>query len=457
MFNSNFLFKLAIPSFFFLLWFFFIGLNFVNEFFLIDDYHWLRKFDLEHLNNVWYKNWDPDNFETSGYRPLALYLYHLQGSLFDANNVVAYHLFSIFLMFGLLLTLLQFLNLLNFTKYEICFFSIIFIYSKIFTTLAAWITINPLIVCYIFYFLTGIFFLKWTSNFRSNYFVLIVVFSIIAILIREELYHIPFFLFLIWIYKASTKEIQINFKKIISICSVIFIFVIILYFLRSIFITNSPQPGFRIDNILSFLLSGVASGLPGGVWTYTFEEKFLQFFWIISLLIILFVTIVNKNYNFFLIKEIFSLFFLTCLTSLPSSVMARDFGILLPTVFSYMIITKIVFIFYNSSAKFNFKILLVLCVILTGVWGGYKRSIQHLHGWSFNSSFIVWLNSEFLYGRKDNKLVTIPEKRKILAIQKLKNLGINHRIDNYDDLLQLIKEKKVSSNIYVPRHFFLKH
>jgi hypothetical protein len=91
------------------------------------------------------------------------------------------------------------------------------------------------------------------------------------------------------------------------------------------------------------------------------------------------------------------------------------------------------------------------------VFGGYQRSIQHLHGWSFNSSFMVWLNSEFLYGRKDKKFVTIPEKRKKLAIVKLKNLGIDNRVDNYDDILQLIKEKKVSSDIYIPRHFFLKH
>jgi hypothetical protein len=456
-FNSNFFLKLVIPTFFFLLWFFLIGKNFINEFFLIDDYHWLREFDYENLKNVWYNNWDPDNIETSGYRPAALYLYHLQGILFDENNFVAYHLFSIALMFVLLLTVIQFLNLLNFTKYEICFFSLIFIYSKIFTTLAAWITINPLIVCYIFFFLTGIFFIKWTSNFYKKYYILILFFSIFGVLIREEIYHVPIFLFLTWIYKSSIKEFQINIKKVISICAVIFAFFLFLYFLRSVFISNAPQPNFRIDNILSFLITGVASGLPGGVFTYTFEEKLLQFFWIIGLFVICLTTIINKNYNFFFLKKIFVLFSLVCLTSLPSSVMARDFGILLPTIFSYMIITKIIFNFYNSSIKINYKFFIIFFVIISGVFGGYQRSIQHLHGWSFNSSFMVWLNSEFLYGRKDKKFVTIPEKRKKLAIVKLKNLGIDNRVDNYDDILQLIKEKKVSSDIYIPRHFFLKH
>ena len=58
------------------------------------------------------------------------------------------------------------------------------------------------------------------------------------------------------------------------------------------------------------------------------------------------------------------------------------------------------------------------------------------------------------FGSVINELI---DRDLIGGIEKLKNLGIDNRIDNYDDILQLIKEKKVSSDIYIPRHFFLKH
>ena len=141
----------------FSLWFIILGYQNIFEPFVADDLHLIRKYSSQHLLNVWFSNWDPDNIETVSYRPLAIWYYHLQ-SVFFGENTIILTVFIYITQFILLIIILYFFKKLNFSNTELFFLFSFLIFSKIFTTIVTWKTLNPLIFCYINFFLASIFF-----------------------------------------------------------------------------------------------------------------------------------------------------------------------------------------------------------------------------------------------------------------------------------------------------------
>ena len=265
------------------LWFLIFSLSLINQPYVWDDLHFFRNYTNEELINVWSRNWDPDKVETPSYRPLAVWYYHLLHLIFQ-ENVFSFRLFVIFKSFLLLIIINNFLIGLNFKKKEVLIFSFLIVFSKIFATLISWFTVSIFILIYMFTFLSIIFFLKSLEDKSKSLYFVSLIFSFIAIFMREELYILPLMLFFIFFIKS-----KINFKNIFKCFFYIspFLFIVFLHLiLRKIFVPEAAHfdlEGYILkfgDNPLG--LGGVikvikSSFLPMGYYSSKYSSLFQTF------------------------------------------------------------------------------------------------------------------------------------------------------------------------------------
>ena len=74
-----------------LIWYFILGVHFINEPYIWDDLHFFRKYNNQELINIWVGNWDSFGIETPAYRPLAVLYYHFLYLLFEENTFLLRH------------------------------------------------------------------------------------------------------------------------------------------------------------------------------------------------------------------------------------------------------------------------------------------------------------------------------------------------------------------------------
>lgn len=323
-----------------------------------------------------------------------------------------------------------------------------------------WVTLSPLIFCYTIFFIIGLLFVKFLKKINKLYFVLILLLSFLAIFTREELYHLPFFLFIILIYVSKFKKKHVNRCQGFLIIAIIFLIVFFHFLLRGVFVNNAPQLNLAYSSIVGFIKSGLSTGLPGGLKTYTLEEKSLQFLWLLGLMIITLSFFYNYNRKNFI--KIAILFAIIILLTSPSLVRSRDFGIFLPSVFTFSLFSILISEFYNLNKKYNFISLLVITKIVifstlaTGLLAGYKRSIQHQLTWSSKSIYQLSGDSYWLYGERF-KNVSIPLERKKKKREQLEKVNIKKQVSTEDVINFLASNTKLTSNeIIIPRHKPLK-
>lgn len=441
----------------YLFWFLILGYQNIFEPFVGDDLHLIREYSSKDLLNVWFGNWDPDNIETVSYRPLSIWYYHFQSIIFGENTF----LLSIFIYLTqlvLILVILTFFKKLNFSNEQLLFLFAFLIFSKIFTTIVTWKTLNPLIFCYINFFLVSIYFLKWIDSGKLKNIIFLIFFSFICVFSREELYHLPFYLFflgLLYIKNLSFNEI----KRIIIASLLVLLIVALHYSLRSNFLSGASEIKITISGIKGVLMSGVASGLPGGLITTNLIEIVLQAIWILSLLI-LFLIFFKRNYRDIIqVKKFLILFIIICILTSPSMIIIRDFGIFLPSVFTYAIIALIFsnIINYLVEKKFSKKLIVVIFSIsfISGIVGGLYRSFDHINVWKHNSLYNLSNDSVWIYGYTEDE-VTIPSVRREFKKDQLSDYGITEKL-NYDELISKINNNLIKKEIIIPRHFPLKY
>lgn len=438
-------------------WFLLIGINILPQHFIGDDLHLVRKYSLSELLNAWYNNWDPDNLETRAYRPIAILFYHFQGSLFGEIYYL-HNLFSILLLFILVNIIIIFLLNLRFSKIQILIFLSLFIFSKTFSTLASWKTLSALIFCYACFFLVSIFFLKWLSDKKTKYLFYIFLFTFLSIFSREEIYHLPFYLIIIFFLSQTNKNLNLRLLRdpLILTISV----VVTHYFLRLHFVPDAVQPEIKLSSLINFLRAGLASGLPGGIKSYENYEKILQLFWIFGLLFSV-IIVIKQGISKIEIKKIILIFITICLLTTPMSVMIRDFGIFLPTIFTTLFIvffvSKLIPVKSQNFHLLNkFNICILIIVLSSGIIGGSLRSIEHVKIWSYNSFYTLSSDSSWIYGERF-KNISIPLNRKNFKINELKKFGIIEEL-SYDQLKEKISNDKegVLSDVFISEHLPLK-
>ena len=446
------------PVFF---WFLIIGLSTINEPYIWDDLHFFREYTNKELIEVWYKNWDHDKIETPSYRPLAILYYHLTYLIFG-ENVAFFRLFVLFMMFLLIWIINKTFFDLNFNNKEIILFSILIVFSKIFTTLISWFTISTLILCYIFTFLSINLFMRYIDNKKIFFYLSSLFFGILSIFIREELYVLPIIIFFLYFIKTEIKVN--NFFLVAYKIFPFFAFVVLHLFLRNKFVPEADT--FFIKNysiyfgekILGFgdIIKVLKSsffpmGYPS-LNNFDLYQYLLSVTWIF--LIILSIGFYFYKAGSFKIKKKNYLLFLTALfCSIPHIAIARSFGIFLPSVFITLLISSLIVKIYNIdllnfNSHFNVAKNLAISIILIGVSGGIYRSNLHLNSMSQFSLEIVHYDSQFIYMWKN---LSIPEERKIQKIKHLNNLNIFSYEKDFKKILN--SSKLIISNKFSPLSF----
>jgi hypothetical protein len=460
--KNNYKLQIYYTIFFFLFWWYLIGSKDLFEPFISDDVHLVRIYSNQELINVWFSNWDPDHMETGSYRPLAILFYHLQTFIFGEQTIL-HNLFSNIMQFFLIITVIIFLKKINFSNIQIYILIPLLLFSKIFITLSAWQAISPLILCYINFFLVAIYFLKWMDQQKTKYLFFILFFSFIALFNREEVYHLPFFLILVGVYICDNFDYAF-LKKILPPFIITFSLVLIHFFLRTAFVPAASKLKITFGGIKGYLMSGVATGLPGGLFTTTIEEKILQILWLLGLTIMLVVLFKNKSFDKLLVKKSIIFLLIIGLLTSPMIIMHRDFGIFLPSVFTLAIISifisKLLDLKYYDQQNKSLGLIvnfLVITILISGIVGGYKRSNEHLITWKHNSIYVVSGDSGMIYTKKTGGGVpSIPKERLEFKINQLKKLGINEYV-HFDELRKKILENNLYPDLIIPNHFPLKY
>lgn len=461
LYNKNNL-SLSLISFFpIFFWFLIFGLSTIYEPYIWDDLHFFREYTNKELIEVWYQNWDHDNIETPGYRPLAIWYYHLTYLIFG-ENVILFRLFILSLMYLLIWIINKTLFDLKFNFNELILFSILIVFSKIFATLIAWFTISTLIICYLFAFLSINLFMRYIDNKKTLFYFLSLFFSVLSIFIREELYILPIIIFFFYFIKLEIKVK--NFYFIINKLFPFFAFVILHLFLRNKYVPEADTfliKNFSIyfgDKILGFgsIIKVLKSSFfPMGYPSFNnfdFYQYLLSIIWF-------FLIMFSVCYYFYKAKTFkvksrnYLLFLIAFFCSLPHIAIARSFGIFLPSVFIILLLSSLILKIYkmgllNFNNRFNFPKNLAVVTILIGVLGGIYRSHLHLNSMNQFSLDIVHYDSQFIYMWEN---LSIPEKRKIEKIKHLNNLNIFYYENNFEKILN--SSKLIKSNIYKPLSF----
>ena len=441
--NNHYLYLLVL----FILWYCFLGQKFINEPFIWDDLHLIRTYSIDELMSVWSGSWDPDGLETPSFRPIATLFYHTQGVLFG-EHVQIQKIFVFLLFYLLFILIVNLLNKLNFLKIEIFLISALLIFSKIFTTLASWMTMSHLIFCYILLFLCLINYLNWLEKNKIINIFFAILFGTGSILTREEVYYIPGLIFLIGLYFSDFNKR--NIIKIFFISLFFFILVVIHYYLRDVFTEGSPQIAF--GGFHSFLSHLLQSGITSGWISLMKKITVFQFSW---LLLIFFVSLILlKNISKISIiekKNIFILLLVSFVASSPSLVSSRAFGIFIPSIFSLAMIVKIFFIYKKNSESFLKKSflsknpnLIIISLIIFGIAGGYLRSDEHLKAMNKYSIYIVAYDTQVMFHKS-----SVPKDRKKQKKLFLKTLGITEYI-SLNEIRDKMYKNEISSKIYVP-------
>ena len=429
-------------------WFFILGYNLLDQPFVWDDLHLIRKYSIKEIYSSWIDNWNPNLIETPSYRPFAIMFYHAIGQVFGENTFYL-RIFIIFMMFILILLANILLYKVGLNRIELIIFTLLIVFSKIFTTLVAWMTLGALIFAYVIAFLSIIFFIIWLDKNKIKNYLFSFLFAFIAIFTREELYVLPGVFFLILM--LTNSEIKKNFKKICFGIIPFGLLVIVHMYLRKEFVPEADSFEITLDSIKygtkeigfgGLFKAFKASWLPMGYNSFrgsNINEHFFQLVWL-SLLIFTFIINYKFRKNISLnLKKIFIFVLLILLFCLPHITVVRSFGIFLSSTFVYalisiMLMNLIKLLFLNKNYLYKGLYLLTFFLILaTGIYGGIIRSKEHLNSMNLNSVYIVNYDTNFIFHYHAlYPNVNMPEKRYQKKLSHLKSLNISKEIDDLE-------------------------
>lgn len=442
----------------FLIWYLLLGYKIINQPYIWDDLHLIRSFSWAEIINSWKGNWDSDGVETPSYRPIAILFYNFIGSIFEENYVFL-RVFTFLLMIGLIIETNLILYKLGFGKKQILIFSLLIIFTKIYTTLLSWLTLSALIFCYVLALLSIIFFIDWLEKKNNKYLLLSIFFGFLCVFTRETMYVLPGIIYLILIYRQ--KKIFFNIKKNLIIISPFLIIVLVHLFLRKLFIAEASNFDFNFGNIKfggeeislgNFIKTFKASWLPMGLWTmkkFYILQTISFFSWVLSIMIATFLCLKYINLTKITTVNFIVFFLILIFLNLPSIVIARPFGIMLPSLVVFIFIAFLINNLINIKNFYSHnKILKLICnttiflIILSNICGGYFRSNEHIKAMNVYSTRIIYFDAMSIYDEsfKHIKIEKIEYDKKI---KHLKNLNIN----NWNDVENL--DKNTNIKIYI--------
>ena len=407
-----------------------------------DDYHLIRPYSWNELLSALHGWNDPDKLETPAYRPLATFLFAIQGSVFG-ENMVFQRIFMTTLMEILLFVLGLLLLEVRLGLFQIGIVFALFVFSRVFASLTLWPTLGSLILCYIFMVLAAYFFLIWMKRRRIVHVVLMFVCAAVAVLAREEAYVLPLALPLLW--SMSPRPWRAWRYTLVAVLGVLTITGVHLA-LRSIFVPEvhlDPNLDFTILKLYTLLISIGSSWFPGGVSTIGFADSLLAAFWI-GFLIGLAVMVARWGGTRSRWRLVGTCS-LGCILALPALGAARSFGIAMPTLaFMTAIAMAIAEVWRKlAPAKYCHKwrqyafVGYIILGLAVGVAGGIRRSMYVAESLDPNCIPRIEDDAQLIFNLRE-RYALVPEERREAARTRFAALGIY----NVPDLYRLYIESK---------------
>ena len=413
-----------------------------------DDYQLIRPYSFNELLSTLYARSDPAKLETPAFRPLATFLFAIQGSIFG-ENIVFQRAFVAGLMEILLFVLGLFLLELRLGFFQIGIVFALFVFSRVFASLIMWVCLGSLILCYIFMVLAAYFFLIWMKRRRVLHLLLLFMCTAGAALIREEAYVLPLALSLLW--SMSPRPWRAWRRSLVAVLGVLTI-TAVHFALRSIFVPEThldPDLAFTFLKVKMLLISIESSWLPGGVSTIGLADSLLAALWI-GFLIGLAVMVALWG-EARLRWRVVGTCFLGCVLSTPALGAPRSFGVAMPTLAFITAIAIVVAEVWRQTgaAKHSNRwrhhafVGYVIIGLAVGLTSGIRRSMYVAESLHPNSIPRIEDDAMFIFNLRE-EYAPMPEERREAGRTRLAAL----RLYNVPALEELYYDSKEHPDRY---------
>jgi hypothetical protein len=391
-----------------------------------DDLHLIRHYSISELLSTLHGPIDPDGIETPALRPVATLFFHLQGTLLDEHMILQRALIVI-LMGGLLCSVGFLLREAGLCFRHIAIVLLLFVSSRVFASLVLFISMGSLILAYTFMVLAALFYLRWIKRGYGHLLALTFVFVALAVFTREEAYHLPLSLVLLWWLSAP----QINYRRPLGATLGAVAIVAVQYVSRTAFVFDAPQPAMSIG---ALWLPFRSAWMPGGEFYIGSEDHLFHLMWIIFLLLLaaIFIRFSDKRR----LQLVLGICVLGIVLCSPALAIQRSFGVALPSLALFTAIAVALddvwngFLYRRYGQGLSRLAILAACLVglALGVTAGFRRSMYVAEALDQNAAGIVIADGEFVFDLYEN-VATIPETRRRTVLAHLKALGIHSRED----------------------------
>lgn len=433
--------------------------------FFWDDYQQVRPYSWEELRSTLHGYSDPDRIQTDAYRPLATFLFAIQGWTFG-ENVVFQRIFLTFLTWILLFCLAILLAELRFRLFQIAIILGLFVFSRVFASVNMWLTLAPLVLCYIFMILAGYLFVRWTKRHCLCDLLLMFTCAVGAVFTREEAYVLAIALPLLWFLSTRNRE---HWHRVVLPTFGVVAIIITHVILRQIFVPDAPTPDLTTLKLKMLMISVASSWLPGGYETTGIVDWLSKVLWLAFLagLLLNFLIVCRSCY----LWRVGGICCLGIVLALPALGIPRSFGISLATAASATAIATVIGAVHRelqtSSSSHRWRnytfVAFTIFGLAIGIGGGIRRSMYVAESLDENCVLKVALDADFIFN-VDDRHITIPEQRIEAGRDRLRSLGIF----NVKDLRQLDydfaenperyeRNRQTRAGLFLPKYEFLSY
>ena len=366
----------------------------LNNFFLSDDFDWLRvaSSDEQSATNVFVTN-NVGTKEGNSYRPMVGLVFYLAYNLWQLNPL-GYHLISL-----VIFTLTAFLVFLivkkicpRKIKWYVAFLAgLFFVVLPNHTEVVAWISCYPDLLATFFYLLSFYFYISFSEKKKAWSIILSILCFAFSILSKEIAISLPFVLIFYEFIRHSKAGFLERLKRTANrLGYIVLFFVIIILFIFARFYTTGymfgyyGQANFIIDKFVIFknLANSLVDMVIVGEWRVIANQVIFEYRWLFvagCLLLAIGFPLLFKKIR----KQILFLYTFFVLTILPvinlSMNPLNDEGeryLYLPSVVFCIFLSMILLSFWKKYWRFAFLVLIIDFLVFSSFF-----TVQKVQNW----------------------------------------------------------------------------
>ncbi|HRN51168.1 MAG TPA: hypothetical protein PLC52_10205 [Anaerolineales bacterium] len=385
-----------------------------------DDLHLIRHFNATDLSEAWSGNWEPDNIETPGYRPLSTAFYHFRFVLFE-ESVATHRIFMVVLYAGFLTQIVMLAE-----RFQLPF---LFAILGGLLTLAArqsifhyvWLTDGIHLLQGLLLIQAVIFIIRGIDTRQTAYFAYALFVGTAALLVREDnLILIPLAWLFTFAYLRILKSPVVVQIAAYALCVCLSFAGGLYYLARGYWIDSAAPIGFNTEELLE-LIDYTVYGFTGRQ-AFDSISSFFVSTWPLMLIVcglLLFKLLCGDS------KKEAGFRALTWLGAAAAScliglVNARANLTFFSLMFFSMALATVLAEYATRSYVWRASLAALSAIALIGLVYISQTAIEGFHP---SSSLVVYWNSRFVYGKYS--AATIPQERLDATIARLGALGID--------------------------------